>query len=121
MSLTKNDRKIQSRSGNMFPSGSFAEAIAGALHREYDQRHAGVKTVVTLTGANERAVRNWFDAKNGPNGEFPQRISRHHSMFLVWQREGENLRARGGRKEAAAASCDRDVLAPVLAEERHRH
>ncbi|MBF8300343.1 MAG: hypothetical protein HW394_713, partial [Acidobacteria bacterium] len=40
MSLTNNDRKIQSHSGNILPSVSFAEAIAGALHREYDQRHA---------------------------------------------------------------------------------
>jgi hypothetical protein len=29
-----------------------------------------VKTVVGLTGANERAVKNWFQAKNGPSGEF---------------------------------------------------
>ena len=82
MSLTKNDRKIQSHVGNTFPSGSFAEAIAGALHREYDQRHAGVKTVVTLTGANERAVRNWFDAKNGPNGEFLIALCRHSDQVL---------------------------------------
>jgi hypothetical protein len=82
MSLTKNDRKIQSNSGNTFPPRSFAEAIAAALHREYDQVHAGVKTVVTLTGANERAVRNWFDAKNGPNGEFLILLCRHSDQVL---------------------------------------
>jgi hypothetical protein len=98
MSLTKNDRKIQSHFGNTFPSGSFAEAIAGALHREYDQRHAGVKTVVTLTGANERAVRNWFEAKNGPNGEFLIALCRHSDQVLdtvlVLAGRTEHVRAR---------------------------
>jgi hypothetical protein len=98
MSLTKNDRKIQSHFGKMFPSESFAEAIAAALHREYDQRHAGVKTVVTLTGANERAVRNWFDAKNGPNGEFLIALCRHSDQVLdtvlVLAGRTEHVRAR---------------------------
>ena len=98
MSLTKNDRKIQSRSGNILPSGSFAEAIAGALHREYDQTHSGVKTVVRLTGANERAVRNWFDAKNGPNGEFLIALCRHSDQvldtLLVLAGRTEHVRAR---------------------------
>ena len=81
MSLTKNARIIQSGSGNSFPP-SFAQAIAAALHREYDQVQAGVKTVVRLTGANERAVRNWFDAKNGPNGEFLIALCRHSDQVL---------------------------------------
>ena len=98
MSLTKNDRKIQSHFGNTFPSGSFAEAIAGALHREYDQGQGGVKTVVTLTGANERAVRNWFEAKNGPNGEFLIAVCRHSDQVLdtvlVLAGRTEHVRAR---------------------------
>src|SRR5437867_750211 len=58
MSFTKKDRRIRSISGITFPSGSFAGAIAAALHREYGATHAAVKTVVGLTGANERAVKN---------------------------------------------------------------
>ena len=49
-------------SGITFPPGGFADAIAGALRREYGATHAAVKIVVDLTGANERAVKNWFDA-----------------------------------------------------------
>lgn len=43
--------------------------IADALHREFGETHAAVKTVVCLTHANERAVKNWFHAKNGPTGQ----------------------------------------------------
>ena len=37
---------------------------------------------MTLTGANERAVRNWFDAKNGPDGEFLIALCRHSDQVL---------------------------------------
>ncbi|AHY52453.1 hypothetical protein [Bradyrhizobium japonicum] len=75
MSLPKKDRKIQSASGNSHPdratdlgSAEFAREIAEALHKEFGETHAAIKTVVALTKANERAVKNWFSAKNGPTG-----------------------------------------------------
>jgi hypothetical protein len=75
MSPTKKDRKIQSISGKEIPdlpddigNGRFAQVIADALHRDFGETHAAVKTVVGLTKANERAVKNWFTAKNGPTG-----------------------------------------------------
>ena len=75
MSLPKKDRKIQSVSGNSPPNGptdlgsaEFAREIADALHKEFGDTHAAIKTVVALTQANERAVKNWFSAKNGPTG-----------------------------------------------------
>ena len=70
MSLTKKGRIGRSISGNTFPQKRFADVIALALRREYGGTHAAIKTVVALTGANDRAVKNWFDAKNGPSGEF---------------------------------------------------
>src|SRR5438067_6285074 len=69
MSLTKKDRIIRSVSGITFPPGGFATAIAAALRREYGATHAAVKTVVALTGANERAVKNWIEAKNATSGD----------------------------------------------------
>jgi hypothetical protein len=76
MSSTKKNRKIQSGFGKDIPDrredvlrGSFAQVIADALHREFDETHAAVKIVVGLTNANERAVKNWFMAKNGPTGK----------------------------------------------------
>jgi hypothetical protein len=75
MSPTKKDRKIRSVSGKEIPFWSdgygdrFAQVIADALHRDFGKTHAAVKIVVRLTRANERAVKNWFLAKNGPTGQ----------------------------------------------------
>ncbi|KIM00564.1 hypothetical protein CCC_03166 [Paramagnetospirillum magnetotacticum MS-1] len=38
--------------------------------------------VVALTGANARAVRNWFAAKNGPSGENLIDLMRHSDEVL---------------------------------------
>jgi hypothetical protein len=98
MSLTKKDRKVRSISGITFPSGPFAGAIAAALHREYGATHAAVKTVVGLTGANERAVKNWFEAKNGPSGESLVALCRHSNAvldtFLLMTGREEQVKAK---------------------------
>jgi hypothetical protein len=76
MSPTQKDRKLRSDSGRSIlrlalleAEPSFAEAIADALRREFGGSPGAVKSVVRLTRANERAVRNWFEAKNAPSGE----------------------------------------------------
>lgn len=76
MSPTQKDRKLRSESGTTFPATApdpsemrFAEAIAEALRRQFGDTPAAVKVVVRLTRTNERAVKNWFAAKNGPSGE----------------------------------------------------
>lgn len=79
MSPPKKDRIFQSVSGidgrdvgapAHFGGGEFAQAISLALHKEFGDSHAAIKTIARLTGANERAAKNWFDGKNAPNGEF---------------------------------------------------
>src|SRR5262245_16384319 len=111
MSFSKSDRKNQSIRGKSLHSERFSDAIARALHREFDQTHSAVKTVVALTGANERAVRNWFEAKNGPNGEFLIALCRHSDQvletFLLLAGRTDHLRAR---KLARA----KDVLEEML-------
>jgi membrane protein required for beta-lactamase induction len=98
MSFSKDDRKNQSIHGKSLHAERFSEAIARALHREFDQTHSAIKTVVALTGANERAVRNWFEAKNGPNGEFLIALCRHSDQvletFLLLAGRRDHLRAR---------------------------
>lgn len=98
MSFAKDDRNNRSSHGKTLHAERFSDAIARALHREFDQTHAAVKTVVALTGANERAVRNWFDAKNGPNGEFLIALCRHSDQvldtFLQLAGRTTHLRAR---------------------------
>ncbi|WP_147414287.1 transposase family protein [Sphingomonas gilva] len=76
MSLTKNDRKFRSKIGKDFPARSepeslppFVEAIAEALRIEFGNTPSTIKTVARMTNTNERTVKNWFDAKNGPSGE----------------------------------------------------
>lgn len=83
MSLTKKDRKIQSCFGITFPTASFAEPIALALRREYGSSTGAIKTVVGLIGGNEHAVKNWFDAKNAPNGESVVALCRHSNEVLT--------------------------------------
>jgi hypothetical protein len=52
---------------------------------------------VALTGRT-RAVRNWFEAKNGPNGEFLIALCRHSDevleTFLLLAGRRDHLRAR---------------------------
>lgn len=90
MSFTKNDRKLQSNSGKTFPTAgtpildslSFRTAIADALRRDFGAAPASVKRVARLIGANERGVRNWFDASNGPSGEHLVALMRHSPATL---------------------------------------
>src|SRR5258708_37658046 len=111
MSLTKKDRIIRSVSGISFPPGGFADAIAAALRREDGATHAAVKTVVLLTGANERAVKNWFAAKNAPSGEFVVALCRHSDevleTFLLMAGREKQVRAK---KIVDATNRLRDVL-----------
>ena len=100
MSLTKIDRTIQPFSGKKILHGQysageerFANAIAKALNREYAGRRGAVKLVARITGANERAVKNWFNGKNGPSGENLVVLAQHSNQvletFLLMAARGE--------------------------------
>jgi hypothetical protein len=90
MSLTKKDRKFRSGSGKGFlPGGEppqeemrFAIVVANALRREFGDSAGAVKEVARLTRANERAAKNWFDAKNAPNGALLIRLIEHSDDVL---------------------------------------
>jgi hypothetical protein len=90
MSPANRSRKNQSRTGRRIldlpvdiPTGPFAQVIADALHREFGGMNSSVKTVVNLTHANERAVKNWFLAKNGPTGQHLVDLLRASDEVLV--------------------------------------
>ena len=102
MSFPKKGRNIQSRLGKAFPSvdvqaplGSarFAAIIADALHREFGETHAAIKLVAGFTHANERAVKNWFAAKNGPGGPHLMTLMRHSEKVF------ETLIVLAGRQD----------------------
>jgi hypothetical protein len=112
MSLTNNDRKIRSESGNSFPHGRFASEIAEALHRQYHGLRGGIESVVELTGANERTVRNWFEARNGPSGDLLVALCRHSDEVLatVLNLAGRRLHLRA-MHTAQAQRAARDLCA----------
>jgi len=88
MSFTENDRKFRSKIGKTFPKGGgyngppFVEAIAIALRADFGASAAAVKRIARFTRANERAVRNWFEGKNGPSGEHLIRLMQHSDAVL---------------------------------------
>lgn len=119
MSPTQKDRNLQLDSGRSIPlprdgggPPSFSEVIADALRRQYGGTPAAVKTVVRLTRANERAVKNWFDAKNGPSGENLVSLMRHSDEVL------ETVLSLAGRQDLIVArklSGAREKLKEMLA------
>jgi hypothetical protein len=85
MSRRKNDREFQSESGKTFQdlnTGGFVGAIAVALKAEFGAMPSALKTVAQLTSSNERAVRNWFEGKNGPSGANLVILMRHSDRVL---------------------------------------
>lgn len=86
MSFSEKDRKLQSKTGNSFPSPQsnepLAAAIAAALKAEFGNTPSAHKTVAQLTRSNERAVRNWFEGKNSPSGENLVILMRHSDIVL---------------------------------------
>jgi hypothetical protein len=86
MSFSEKDRKLQFKSGKAFPAAVSAEplaqVIAAALKAEFGSTPSALKTVAQLTRSNERAVRNWFDGKNGPSGENLVILMRHSDLVL---------------------------------------
>ncbi|WP_297510930.1 hypothetical protein [uncultured Caulobacter sp.] len=102
MSRSQKDRKLRSNPEKLFPERpaegfDFTEAIAQALRREFGSSPAAVKTVVRLTRTNPRAVRNWFAANNGPNGENLVVLARHSEEVL------ETVLQLAGRQDLVTA------------------
>ena len=89
MSFTENDRKLRSKNGKSFHNGgkydgpTFADVIAQALKTDFGASPSAVKRVARLTHANERAVRNWFDSKNGPSGENLVSLMEHSDAIFA--------------------------------------
>ncbi len=92
MSFRKKGRKFRTVSGKTFPKLSdkvsasdgyeFAAVIAETLRETFDGTRMSVKTVMAYTGAGERTVKNWFQGKNGPNGENLVELVRHSDEVL---------------------------------------
>lgn len=72
---------------------AFPKLIADALHHEWGSSLSSRKIVSRITNANERAVKNWFEARNGPSGENLVELMKHsdavfNAMLLASERRG---------------------------------
>ena len=121
MSFRKKGRKFRTVSGNNFQKLSddvaasdgyeFAAVIAETLRETFGGTRMSVKTVVAYTGAGERTVKNWFEGKNGPNGENLVELVRHSDEVL------EALLLMAGREDILAGKLlidTRDKLVEML-------
>ncbi len=121
MSFRKKARKFRPVSGKTFPQSSarassteghkFVEVIAETLREAFGGTRRSVKTVMAYTGARERTVKNWFEGKNGPNGENLVELVRHSDEVL------EALLSMAGREDILAGKLlvdARDKLAEML-------
>lgn len=121
MSFRKKGRKVRPVSGKTFPRSSgtveksdgydFTAVIAETLRETYGRSGRSIKTVMAYTGAGERAVKNWFGGKNGPNGENLVKLVRHSDEVL------EALLLMAGREDIFAGKLlvdARDKLVEML-------
>ena len=121
MSFRKKSRKVRPVSGKTFPRSSgtversdgydFTAVIAETLRETYGRSGRSIKTVMAYTGAGERAVKNWFGGKNGPNGENLVKLVRHSDEVL------EALLLMAGREDILAGKLlvdARDKLVEML-------
>ncbi len=92
MSFRKKGRKIRPVSGKTFPhlfdknidldELTFVRVIAHTLRRTFGGTRTSIKTVMAFTSAGERTVKNWFEGKNGPNGDNLIELIRHSDEVL---------------------------------------
>ncbi len=121
MSFRKKGQNFPPISGKTFPKSSgrvaasddyeFTAVIAETLRETFGGTRMSVKTVMRFTGAGERTVRNWFEGKNGPNGENLVELVRHSDEVLV------ALLFMAGREEILAGKLlvdSRDKLIEML-------
>ena len=72
---------------------AFPKLIADALHTEWGSTLSSRKIVSRITNANERAVKNWFEARNGPSGQNLVELMKHSdavfdTMLVASERQG---------------------------------
>ncbi len=121
MSFRKKGRKFRPVSGKTIPRSpgrvaasdgyEFTSVIAETLRETFGGTRMSVKTVMAYTGAGERTVKNWFEGKNGPNGENLVGLVRHSDEVL------EAFLLMAGREDILAGKLlvdARDKLVEML-------
>ena len=106
MSFQKTGRNVRPDTNKTFPkspvkieagsNSTFVTEISDALHSAFGGSGKSIKTVMRYTGAGERTVKNWFEAKNGPSGENLIKLVHHSDEIL------EKLLLLAGRDDILA-------------------
>lgn len=81
----------------------FRQSIAEAMKAEWGSGPSARKEVVIITHANERAVRNWFEGRNGPSGENLVSLIRHSDVVF------ERVLLMSGRRPALTVMHAEDL------------
>jgi len=92
MSFRKKVRKFRTKTGKTFPKSSgnirasefddFTSAITETLRQAYGENRGAAKSLMRITGAGERTVKNWLEGKNAPSGENLVELIRHSDEVL---------------------------------------
>jgi len=93
MSRSKKDRNIPNGNG-LASDAQLAEIIADALREDFGDTPSSIKRIGRLTGANLRAIKNWYVAKNAPSSRYLlllARMSPSILQFILTQVGGEDL------------------------------
>ena len=122
MSPTRVVRSFRPQFGKTLPAGLdeassawFAQVIAQALRQDFGDSNSAVKTICRLTKAEERAVRNWVEARNGPTG-------RHLvALMAVSDAVLEAVLSAAGRRELIIANKIAESKRQLLYLLQHLH
>ena len=92
MSFPKKGRKFRVNFGKTFPKSSdgvlvsedddFKSVIAASLQIGFGNSPAARKSLMRITAAGERTVKNWLEGKNAPNGANLVELVRHSDEVL---------------------------------------
>jgi hypothetical protein len=93
MSRSKKDRTFPHGNG-LSSDAQLAKIIADALREDFGDSPSSIKRIGRLTGANLRAIKNWYIAKNAPSSRYLlilARMSPSILRFILMQVGGEDL------------------------------
>jgi hypothetical protein len=74
--------KVQKSLRKVLTARSYQLMVSEALKAELAQTRWAVNTVGDWTGASERTVKNWFQAKKGPSGLHLVLLAAHSDAVL---------------------------------------
>jgi hypothetical protein len=92
MSFPKKVRNFRTKTGRTFPNSSgkiedaefatFTSLIAETLRDAFGNNRAAAKSIMRITGAGERTVKNWLEGKNSPSSENLIELVHHSDEVL---------------------------------------